>query len=309
MQLGVNAGAAAAGAARNSGTDRVDCGDDLRLFQIVGTGSFGAVHLGYWRGKQVAIKIMHLPAHALGPGSHSHTLKLPAQHRQQTQQQQQQQQREHIGQHSSRPHMAMMEAVLSTGLHHPNVVQVYTYILSPLMSAGASQGSVGSSMALPVNGWLRQQQQEQQQGMDAGSGGDRAAAEDLDGSESVGQVTGRQLQLVMEYCDQVCWCWALFLLVYSPAVYFPADAAAPQCTCSSSGMLCEQLCPVRSCYTRMHKPCGNAVVCVQGTLRGALDRQALPRQSGGSKVAPSVVLALSHDIAAAMLHLHKEGIV
>jgi hypothetical protein len=49
--------------------------------------------------------------------------------------------------------------------------------------------------------------------------------------------------------------------------------------------------------------------CLQGTLRDQLDRQLLPHLPGSSFVHPAVAVALGHDIAAAMLHLHREGIV
>jgi hypothetical protein len=48
---------------------------------------------------------------------------------------------------------------------------------------------------------------------------------------------------------------------------------------------------------------------VQGTLREALDRRRLPRLSGTSFPHPSVAFSISHDVAAAMLHLHSEGVV
>jgi serine/threonine protein kinase len=47
--------------------------------------------------------------------------------------------------------------------------------------------------------------------------------------------------------------------------------------------------------------------CRQGSLRDALDCGLLAKP--GSFLAPSAVLALAHDVAAAMLHLHSEGIV
>ncbi len=48
--------------------------------------------------------------------------------------------------------------------------------------------------------------------------------------------------------------------------------------------------------------------CVlQGSLRDALDCGLLAKPGGF--LAPSTVLALAHDVAAAMLHLHSEGIV
>jgi len=51
--------------------------------------------------------------------------------------------------------------------------------------------------------------------------------------------------------------------------------------------------------------CSNA----QGTLRDQLDRRLLPHLPASSFLHPAVAVALSHDIAAAMLHLHREGIV
>lgn len=45
----------------------------------------------------------------------------------------------------------------------------------------------------------------------------------------------------------------------------------------------------------------------QGSLRDALDCGLLAKPGGF--LAPSAVLALAHDVAAAMLHLHSEGIV
>jgi hypothetical protein len=48
---------------------------------------------------------------------------------------------------------------------------------------------------------------------------------------------------------------------------------------------------------------------LQGTLREALDKRRLPRLSGTTFPHPCVVFSLSHDITAAMLHLHSEGIV
>jgi hypothetical protein len=101
--------------------------------------------------------------------------------------------------------MAMMEAVLSTSLHHPNVVQVYTYMLHPLMAsnkpsthssaAAIRQASLGAAAAA-------QYQQQQQEGMEAAADGAIAAAN----PERQDQITGWSLQLVMEYCDQVSCC-------------------------------------------------------------------------------------------------------
>jgi hypothetical protein len=48
---------------------------------------------------------------------------------------------------------------------------------------------------------------------------------------------------------------------------------------------------------------------VQGTLREALDCRRLPLMQDTSFPESLVVLSLAHDIAAALLHLHSEGIV
>jgi len=87
-----------------------DSDQGLQLFGLLGTGSFGSVYLGSWRGKRVAVKVMHLNANALLaaeglPG-------LGAEQQQQLQRQKQQ---------NSPPHMAIMEAVVSSTMCHPNV--------------------------------------------------------------------------------------------------------------------------------------------------------------------------------------------
>jgi hypothetical protein len=48
---------------------------------------------------------------------------------------------------------------------------------------------------------------------------------------------------------------------------------------------------------------------LQGTLREALDKCRLPRLPGTTFPHPAVVFSLCHDITAALLHLHSEGIV
>jgi hypothetical protein len=46
---------------------------------------------------------------------------------------------------------------------------------------------------------------------------------------------------------------------------------------------------------------------LQGTLREALDQKRLLRKSTNGCIAPSIMLSIAHDIAAALLHLHSEG--
>lgn len=191
------ASAAAAGCRagnRSGGASSSTNSQDLHLYDVIGTGSFGAVHLGSWRGKQVAVKVMHLPAHAFNNETNPQQLLAQAQCQTQAGRQQ------HMRQQNSRPHMAMMEAVLSTSLHHPNVVQVYTYMLNPLMasnkSSNHSSAAVSRQASLSAAAALVQQQQE---GGEAAEG----TAARISNPERQDQITGWSLQLVMEYCDQV----------------------------------------------------------------------------------------------------------
>jgi len=68
-----------------------------------------------------------------------------------------------------------------------------------------------------------------------------------------------------------------------------------------------------TCSTIVSTPCTCAGLplpfTAQGTLREALDRKRLPRVPGTTFLQPIIALSLSHDIAAALLHLHSEGIM
>jgi len=186
--------AAAVGALGRGGVAAGDQG--LQLHHVIGTGSYGCVYLGSWRGKRVAVKVMHLQNSALMASEGSPWQQLQQQQQQQQQQgsaapqgspNQQQQQR------NSPPHMAMMEAVVSSAMSHPSVVQVFTYMLTPLMlqnSCGVHDGTA-ASQGSPAGGAAA-----------AGvAGGDSAAgAQDVSGG---GEIFGWQLRLVMELCDKV----------------------------------------------------------------------------------------------------------
>ncbi|KAF8060070.1 AMSH1 [Scenedesmus sp. PABB004] len=89
---------------------------ELKLLQLVGQGTFGQVYKALWRRRCVAVKVLQLPASA-GSGDVAPWMG--------------------IGRVSShREKMAVMEAVVSTTMSHPNIVQVYTYVLQPLTSPG-----------------------------------------------------------------------------------------------------------------------------------------------------------------------------
>jgi hypothetical protein len=111
-------------------------GQQLQLQELLGQGSFGSVFLAMWRGKRVAVKVMQLPASALLDPQE----KLTTEHQPQQQQQQEGQQSpgeagqqqelsaqerrrrlQRKKQQNSPPHMAIMEAVVSSTMSHPNV--------------------------------------------------------------------------------------------------------------------------------------------------------------------------------------------
>jgi hypothetical protein len=87
----------------------------LQLHSMIGTGSFGSVYLGSWRGKRVAVKVMHLQSNALLDADHS------GRHSQDVKQGQQQERLQRQRAQNSPPHMAIMEAVVSSTMSHPNV--------------------------------------------------------------------------------------------------------------------------------------------------------------------------------------------
>ncbi|KXZ43002.1 hypothetical protein GPECTOR_107g146 [Gonium pectorale] len=78
-------------------------GDDgpVRLFSILGTGSYGTVYLGLWRGLSVAAKILVVHDTLLGPEGRLRQ-------------------------------RAILEAAIGTTLDHPNVVATYAFDVKPL---------------------------------------------------------------------------------------------------------------------------------------------------------------------------------
>ena len=66
-------------------------GDDFVITKVLGEGGNGKVYKGIWKGTEVAIKSIMLPAHMSG---------------------------------KTRERMACMEAAISSSLSHPNIVQV-----------------------------------------------------------------------------------------------------------------------------------------------------------------------------------------
>jgi serine/threonine protein kinase len=85
-------------------------------------GSFGAVYLGTWQGNTVAVKVMNLPTEFL---EEQEDREKPAQ--QQQQQHEAQQQQPVRDMEAPPPHYAIIEAVLSSMMSHPNIVQVNSH--------------------------------------------------------------------------------------------------------------------------------------------------------------------------------------
>ena len=99
--------------------------EKLEILELIGTGSFGNVFKGVWNGSLVAVKVM-----LLSPDG------------------QERQER-----------MALMEAAISSSLHHENIVQTYTYNLKTVKSSETSsdpltddtqEGGGSSSSAVPA---------------------------------------------------------------------------------------------------------------------------------------------------------------
>jgi hypothetical protein len=139
------------------------------------------------------VKILHLPANALDPPNQQRQRRGSYQERNAQQQQQQQQQTPAVSQH-----VAVMEAVLSSQCSHPNVVQMYTYMLTPLLMPAAAGSSHAHEGGVPtIVG---------ETGLDSYAGDVAAAAVAVAAACTAGGdavLAAWELKLVMELCDLV----------------------------------------------------------------------------------------------------------
>lgn len=99
-----------------TGPEGGTAGETLQLQSVIGTGSFGSVYLSNWRGKRVAVKVMHLQSNALIDGEGA-----SGRHSQDYTEEQQRERIQRQRAQNSPPHMAIMEAVVSSTMSHPNV--------------------------------------------------------------------------------------------------------------------------------------------------------------------------------------------
>lgn len=105
------------------------------------------VWLGSWRGKRVAVKVMHLQNNTLlgssdQSGCHSQDEANGQQEQQGPEQQEQLQRLQRQRQQNSPPHMAVMEAVVSSAMSHPNVSLSRVGTAMPAAAAARLLGSV-----------------------------------------------------------------------------------------------------------------------------------------------------------------------
>jgi hypothetical protein len=167
-----------------------------KLLELIAVGAFGAVYKGMWRGKKVAVKVMQLPPSALlgvpqlrlaSPEAVAAAAAAAAAGRRRNRE---------PGQCCQQ--MAIMEAVVSSTMCHPNVVQVFTYMLDALAVAPATSSTEASCSREGSGG-------QQEYGTDAGVQlqGTTSTSEGEQGASMPPSVAGWELKLVMEYCDQV----------------------------------------------------------------------------------------------------------
>ncbi|GLI65793.1 hypothetical protein VaNZ11_009413 [Volvox africanus] len=138
--------------------------DPIQLFEVLGSGAFGKVQRGIWRGTVVAVKTMILPANMTGQ--------------------------------EKREKMAVMEAAISSSLVHPNIVTTYTYFIRPYHEPtheGVQQMLGTPSTHVNTNNMYRSL------GNDPPPPG---ADESVAASEST--VHSYEVRLVLEYCDKGC---------------------------------------------------------------------------------------------------------
>ncbi|KAG2484907.1 hypothetical protein HYH03_016293 [Edaphochlamys debaryana] len=149
---------------------------DLVLREMIGEGTFGKVYRGLWRGTEVAIKTIILPANMSGK--------------------------------EKREKMAVMEAAISSSLAHPNVVATYTYQIKPLRDSSSDHGGGRPSddltaSAIIVGGHNGNASMASVPPLEDPLLPFKADLDEAAGRGTAG-VHSYEVQLVIEFCDKGC---------------------------------------------------------------------------------------------------------
>ncbi|KAG2490227.1 hypothetical protein HYH03_011352 [Edaphochlamys debaryana] len=138
-------------------------GDDIKLMEQLGEGTFGKVYRGTWRGVEVAIKTMVLPKNMSGA--------------------------------EKREKMAVMEAAISSSLAHPNVVQTFTYYIKTVRE----EAQPPEEVIVPAGGVVVGGGGGSSTAYGSSKNFDEQPGTPSHASQST--VHGYEVRLVLEYCD------------------------------------------------------------------------------------------------------------